>query len=76
MKRWAEGWGCLFATLSTLRDSDLGTTVTIRGKPRTVAQAIARQLNHYGYHIGQLVFIVRLLTGESHITRFCKNKES
>ena len=58
---WERGWGCLFATLGTLTDDDLFKTVTIRGRQHTVIQAILRQIDHYGYHIGQIVLIARIL---------------
>ena len=47
LSRWEEGWTALFKTLGPLRSSDLERTVTIRGEPLTVLQAINRQLTHY-----------------------------
>jgi hypothetical protein len=48
-----------------LKPEDLGRTVTIRGQPHTVLQAINRQLMHYAYHIGQIVLLARALAGAS-----------
>lgn len=62
MNRWNEGWQLLFDTLSSLQPDDLLRTVTIRGQIHTVVQAINRQLFHYSYHIGQIVFLAKFLT--------------
>ena len=58
---WDAGWECLFATLSTLTADDLAKTVHIRGEPFSVIDAIMRQIDHYGYHVGQIVMIARIL---------------
>jgi len=63
LAEWEAGWATLFATLSTLHDADLARTVTIRREPHTVARAIDRQLSHYGYHVGQIVYVARMLVG-------------
>lgn len=63
MDRWVRGWGCLFETLEGLTEADLDRTVTIRSQPHTVVQAINRQLAHYAYHTGQLVFLAKHLAG-------------
>jgi hypothetical protein len=60
---WDEGWATLFAALEPLRDGDLARRVTIRGEPHTVLQAVSRQLTHYAYHVGQMVFLARHLAG-------------
>lgn len=54
---WENGRAILFDTLSTLKERDLLTTVYILGESHTVLEAIERQLAHYAYHVGQLVFI-------------------
>jgi len=56
---WEEGWRCLFQALEPLTDQDLGRTVTIRGEAHSVMQAINRQLAHYAYHCGQIVFLAK-----------------
>ena len=58
---WEEGWRCVFAALVPLTDADLSRRVTIRGEAHSVAQAIHRQLAHYAYHVGQLVFLAKHL---------------
>jgi hypothetical protein len=64
LKRWELGWGCLFEALRLLKPGDLDRTVQIRGKPLSVLQAINRQLSHYAYHIGQIVFLAKHFVGE------------
>lgn len=58
---WNEGWDLLFAALEPLADADLGRTVKIRGEAHSVLQAINRQLTHYAYHSGQIVFLAKHL---------------
>jgi uncharacterized damage-inducible protein DinB len=60
MRRW-EGWNYVFAALEPLSDADLDRTVTIRGEPHSVMQAINRQIAHYAYHCGQIVFLAKQL---------------
>jgi len=56
---WQRGWQCVFAALEPLNAADLGRKVMIRGDEHTVIQAINRQLMHYAYHIGQIVFLAK-----------------
>ena len=56
---WERGWRCLFNALETLRAEDFDKKVLIRGKEHTIVQAINRQLTHYAYHIGQIVFLAK-----------------
>jgi len=65
MKMWEEGWGVLFAALEPLSEADLSRTVTIRGEPHSVMQAIHRQIAHYSYHCGQIVLLAKHLGSES-----------
>ncbi len=64
IERWETGWKLLFETLETLSSDDLLRTVAIRGEPHTVLQAIQRQLTHYAYHVGQIVYVARHLAGD------------
>jgi hypothetical protein len=59
MKQWEDGWNCLFSALGPLTDEDLARTVTIRGEAHSVMQAINRQIGHYSYHCGQIVFLAK-----------------
>jgi hypothetical protein len=61
---WEEGWKCLFEALAPLADGDLTQSVLIRGEPHSVLQAINRQLAHYAYHTGQIVFAAKSLRGD------------
>ncbi len=62
--RWNEGWDCLFNTLNSLRPEDLEKNVTIRNEQHNVVEALNRQLAHYAYHVGQIVFIANSIKGE------------
>ena len=61
--RWDAGWELLFNTIASLGPDDLGRTVTIRGEPHTVVQAINRQLSHYSAHVGQIVLLAKHYAG-------------
>src|SRR5438093_3001942 len=61
---WERGWACLLQTLRALKPEDLGKTVTIRGEPHSVPLALERSLGHTCYHVGQIVQVARIQTGE------------
>ena len=56
---WERGWACVFAAIEPLTLEDFEKTVLIRGEPHTIVQAINRQLMHYSYHIGQIVYLAK-----------------
>ncbi|HEY3826292.1 MAG TPA: DUF1572 domain-containing protein [Bryobacteraceae bacterium] len=56
---WEAGWQCLFQALEPLSDEDMSRTVAIRGEPHSVMQTINRQIAHYAYHCGQIVFLAK-----------------
>jgi uncharacterized damage-inducible protein DinB len=56
---WEKGWKCVFDAIEFLKPDDLMRTVTIRGQEHTVVQAINRQLAHYAYHTGQIVYLAK-----------------
>lgn len=58
---WEQGWTCLMQTLDSLQEEDLAKTVYIRTEPHSVMDALNRQLSHYPYHVGQIVYIGKLL---------------
>ena len=62
---WEGGWKCLFDALGTLIESELGRTITIRGEPHSVMQAINRQMGHYAYHVGQIVHLAKHYAGSN-----------
>ena len=59
IEQWESGWAVLFSALEPLADGDLERTVTIRGEPLSVLLAINRQLTHYSYHVGQIVYVAK-----------------
>lgn len=61
MTWWEEGWGCVFGALDPLKPEDVMRTVTIRGEPHTVLQAVNRQIAHYAQHIGQIILLAKHL---------------
>ena len=61
MKFWERGWKCLFDAISPLTTEDLTKTVYIRREPHSVIEALNRQLSHYAYHTGQIVFLAKLM---------------
>ena len=63
LRRWEEGFMILFDTLDSLSAEDLGRTVTIRGEPHTVLQAMNRSMMHTAYHVGQIVYLAKHLCG-------------
>ena len=65
LQQWESGWAALFSALQPLSDADLERTVTIRAEPLTVLQAINRQLTHYSYHVGQIVYVAKHHAGTS-----------
>jgi hypothetical protein len=63
MRRWEAGWTILFDALTPLSDEQLATKVLIRSEPHSVMQAINRQIAHYAYHVGQIVFLAKHFRG-------------
>jgi len=59
MEMWEAGWKCVFDAVGPLTEADLSRTVTIRGEPHSVMQAITRQSAHYAAHVGQIVFLAK-----------------
>ena len=64
MEAWEEGWTCLFAAIAPLKEGDLQRIVYIRNEGHTVLEAINRQLAHYSYHVGQMVFLAKQIKGK------------
>jgi len=61
MKWWEDAWSIVLNTIDGLKPEDVMRTVTVRGEPHTVLQAINRQLAHYAQHIGQIIFLAKHL---------------
>jgi hypothetical protein len=65
MAFWERGWYALFAALAPLSEADLSREIRICGESLSVLQAINRQLTHYSYHVGQIVYVAKHLRGDS-----------
>ena len=65
MKAWEEGWDCLFQAITPLTEDSLSRIIFIRNEGHTVLEAINRQLGHYSYHVGQMVFLAKEIKGET-----------
>ena len=61
LRWWEEGWAIVLGAIDALKPEDVMHTVTIRGEPHTVLQAINRQIAHYAAHVGQVVFLAKHL---------------
>jgi uncharacterized damage-inducible protein DinB len=64
MELWNRGWVTLLHTLEDLTDQDMDQTISIRGEKLSVIDAINRQLAHYSYHVGQIVYLGKWLRNE------------
>lgn len=64
LRYWNKGWSCLSDAIGLLNTDDLERIVYIRNHGHTVTEAINRQLMHYAYHIGQIVFLGKLIKGK------------
>lgn len=65
LSKWNEGWECLFNAINGLTEKDLEKEIYIRNMGHSIAEAINRQLAHYPYHIGQIVFIGKIIQNEN-----------
>ncbi|MFK8060167.1 MAG: DUF1572 family protein [Polaribacter sp.] len=65
---WEKGWQCLFDAIKPLREKDLESIIYIRNQGHTVTEAINRQLAHYSYHIGQILFLGKMLKNDTWIS--------
>ena len=64
LTQWEAGWRHVFNALAPLTDADLARTVQIRNEAHSVMQAINRQVTHYAYHVGQIVYLARHFAGD------------
>lgn len=68
LHKWNQGWDCFMGVLNGLQEEDLGKIIYIRNMGHTVMEAINRQLAHYPYHIGQIVFVAKLVCDEKWVS--------
>lgn len=61
ISNWDSAWNVLFSTVDSINDHNINSIVKIRNQDHTVAEALYRQLAHYPYHIGQIVFIGKMI---------------
>ena len=64
LSKWDQGWEVLLGALATLTDEQLYLTVTIRGQPLSVHEALHRSLAHLSYHVGQIVYLAKSFRGK------------
>lgn len=62
--QWNDAWQIVFDLLESMNDNDLGKIVSIRNEKQSALKAINRQVAHYAYHVGQIVFIAKHLKGK------------
>ena len=63
LDKWEEGWNCLLNALNSLNESNWNTVIYIRNQGHSVMEAINRQLAHYPYHVGQIVYLAKEMRG-------------
>jgi hypothetical protein len=77
MQLWKNGWDCFFDAINSLQPEQLSQIIYIRNEGQTAMDAINRQLAHYPYHIGQIVFYAKMLkTTEWNSLSIPKNKSN
>lgn len=64
IEKWNEGWACLFLALNSIEDDNFNAELFIRNQSHTIPEALNRQMMHYAYHIGQIVYIGRMIKGK------------
>ncbi len=64
LNKWEEGWVCLFNALDSINEENINSMIYIRNQGHSIVEAVNRQLAHYAYHIGQIVYLGRMLKGE------------
>lgn len=76
MDIWNKGWACLFSAINQVTDDDLQRLIYIRNMGHTVMEAINRQVTHYPYHVGQIVFIAKMVSGSEWVSLSIPRSES
>ena len=64
LQKWEDGWQCLFAALDSITDADLDRIIYIRNDGHTILEAVNRQIAHYSYHVGQILYIAKMAANE------------
>lgn len=76
LAKWNDGWACLFKALNSITEDNFNTKIYIRNQEHAIPDAINRQLAHYAYHIGQIVYLGRMIKGDSWISLSIPKGES
>ncbi|MCK0190439.1 DUF1572 family protein [Arenibacter sp. F20364] len=63
LTKWNDGWACLYEALNSVNESNFDAVIYIRNQSHSILEAFNRQLGHYSYHIGQIVYIGRMIKG-------------
>ncbi|MCG2461448.1 DUF1572 domain-containing protein [Flavobacteriaceae bacterium F89] len=63
LSKWNDGWKCLFDALNSVNKENFGTEIFIRNQAHSILEAINRQFAHYSYHMGQIVYVGRMIKG-------------
>ena len=61
---WEKGWSVCLGAINSLTEDDLLKTIYIRQEPLSVIDAINRQLAHYPYHVGQIIYMAKMIRNE------------
>jgi len=65
LELWQKGWDCYLGSVQSLTEDDLEKTITIRSEQHSVTDALNRQLAHYPYHVGQIVYLGRMIKSKA-----------
>lgn len=65
VEAWERGWGYVFRFVESLEAGDLGRVIQVRKAPHTVLASLVRQVGHYAYHVGQIVYLAKTFRGEA-----------
>ena len=64
LEKWEAGWSCLFEAIASINEANFNTRIYIRNQEHSIPDAMNRQLAHYAYHVGQIVYIGRMLKND------------
>jgi hypothetical protein len=63
LEKWEAAWACLFTALDSINEDNFTATIYIRNMGHTLVEAVNRQMAHYAYHVGQMVYLARMIKG-------------
>ncbi len=64
LEKWNEGWACVFDALQSINEENFEQLIYIRNQGHSITEAVLRQLGHYSYHVGEIVFLGKMIKGE------------